>query len=216
MSEAGARVALTCPSCSPREPTVHEVLKPGGHATVRCTECQHVHKEQIEKAQDIEIAVIVSQEGDSFSTRLDADPEETIETGDEFIVDTPEAILQVRVTSVDVGGDQRVDEAIMEDVETVWTRVVDNVQVNVTIHPSDGRRDETRSIKVSVPGDYEFRVGEVEAFDDDEFEIEGIHVRGDADGYRFDKFDHEGDMVFAKDVKRLYGRDQTTSAWSAW
>jgi len=28
-TDAGDRVAVTCPSCSPREETVHEVLKPG-------------------------------------------------------------------------------------------------------------------------------------------------------------------------------------------
>jgi hypothetical protein len=41
-------------------------------------------------------------------------------------------------------------------------------------------------------------------------------VRDDAPEYRHGKLDHEGDMVYARDVKRLYGTDQTTSAWSAW
>ena len=98
----------------------------------------------------------------------------------------------------------------------MWTRVVDNVGVNVTVHPKDGRRDETHSLKVYVPGDFEFTVGEVERFGEDEFEIEGVQVRDDVAGYRREKFDHEGDAVFAKDVKRVYARDETTTAWSAW
>ena len=77
-------------------------------------------------------------------------------------------------------------------------------------------QDETRSLKVYVPGDFEFTVGETESFGDDEFTITGIFVRDDAEGYRFDKFDERGDMVYAKDIKRIYGTDETTSAWSAW
>lgn len=214
--DVGERVALTCPSCSPHEATVHEVLKPGGHVTTRCTECGHVHKERLEVEEEVEREVIVSQEGDSFRTTVDAPPEETIAVGEEFIVDTPEAIMQVRITSLEVGDEQRVDEVTVADVDTIWSRVVDNVTVNVTVNPKDGSRDDTRSLKVQVPGDYEFTVGDTEEFGDEKFSIKNIQIRDDAGNYRFDKFDREGDMVFAKDVKRVYARDETTSAWSAW
>jgi uncharacterized Zn finger protein len=69
---------------------------------------------------------------------------------------------------------------------------------------------------VQVPGDFEFRVGETEEFGDEKFYIKSIQVRDDASNYRFEQFDREGDMVYAKDIKRVYGRDETTSAWSAW
>ncbi len=216
-TDAGDRVAVVCPSCSPREETIHEVLKPGGDVTVRCGECGHVHKTQLESVPSVDKKVIVSQDGESFSTHLAADPDETVEHGDEFIVDTPEAILQVRVTGIELlEADKRVEAAVIEDVEAVWTRAVDNVGVNVTLHPKDGSQDDTRSLKLNVPGDYEFTVGETETFGDDEFTITGIFVRNDAEGYRFDKFDERGDMVYAKDSKRIYGTDETTSAWSAW
>jgi predicted Zn finger-like uncharacterized protein len=216
MPETGERVAVVCPSCSPDIETAHEVLKPGGQSTVRCTECGHTHKARIESEREVERDVIVSQGGESFPTTVTAPAEETVAVGEEFVLDTPEAILFVRITSLSVGGETRVEEARVEDVETIWTRAVDNVGVAVTLHPKDGAGDETRSVRVQVPGDYEFVVGEVEELGDETFEIEGIHVRGDAANYRFDKFDHEGDMVFAKDVKRLYGRDQSSDAWSAW
>jgi uncharacterized Zn finger protein len=215
MSDVSERIAVPCPSCSPGGQTVHEVLKPGGQATVRCTECGHTHKTKIERERTVDIDVVVSQDGDSFHASVEAPAEESIAVGDEFIVDTPEAIMQVRITSLEVGDERRAEESTAEDVETVWSRVVDNVRVNVTLHPKDGGRDETRSIALHVPGDYEFEVGRVEEFGDEEFEITGVHVRDDAD-YRFDKMDHDGDVVFAKDVKRVYGRDRTTSAWSAW
>jgi uncharacterized Zn finger protein len=215
MNDVSERIAVACPSCSPDEETVHEVLKPGGQPTVRCTACGHTHKTRVERERTVDLDVVVSQDGESFQTSLEAPAEESAAVGDEFIVDTPEAILQVRVTSLEVGDGRRSEEATIDDVDTAWTRVVDNVSVKATLHPKDGGRDETRSITIQVPGDYEFEVGSVETLGDEEFEIEGIQVRDDAD-YRFDKFDHDGDVVFAKDVKRLYGRDETTSAWSAW
>ena len=215
MSET-QRVATDCPSCSPAAETVHEVLKEGGQWTVRCTECGHVHKTAIEERREVERDVVVSQGDESFSTTVDAPADETVAVGEEFVLDTPEALMLVRITGIEVGPERRVEEARVADAETIWTRAVDNVSVNVTLHPSDGRRDETRSLTLNVPGDYELTVGETETFGDEAFEIEGLYVRSDATGYRFDKFDHEGDMVFAKDTKRIYGRDTKTSAWSAW
>ncbi|WP_251342334.1 HVO_0476 family zinc finger protein [Haloplanus halophilus] len=214
--DAGDRVALACPSCADAGTTVHEVLKPGGQVTVRCTACGHVHKERYDPPPETELDVVVSQGDESLATTVDAPAEDAVEVGDEFVVDTPEAIMQVRITSIEVADDTRVEEAAIEDVATLWTRAVDNVRVNVTVHPNDGRRDDSRSITVSVPGDHEFVVGETAEFGDEEFEITGLQVRDDAPEYRFEKLDHDGDTVFAKDTKRVYGRDVTSAAWSAW
>ena len=215
--DAGDTVALTCPACSPHDDTVHEVLKPGGTATVRCNDCEHVHKETIESTTTVEKRVIVSQGGESVSTHIDVDPEETVAVGDEFIVDTPEAIFQARVTSLELtDGDARPESAVIEETAAIWTRAVDNVSVNVTLHPNDGSRDDSRSLTINVPGDYELSVGATESFGDDEFTITGLLVRDDAEGYRFDQFDEDGDMVYAKDCKRVYGVDEQTTAWSAW
>jgi uncharacterized Zn finger protein len=162
---------------------------------------------------------VVSQDGDSYKTTLDAVAEEELQTGDEFVVETEEAIQQVRVTSIEVGPERRTEQAEMSEVETVWTRVVDNVGVNITIHPKDGdgRNEQSRSIKAFLPGDYEFVVGETCEFGDDEFEVDSVQLRDEvADDYRHKKLDHEGDKAFAKDIKRVFGRDTTTSAWSAW
>lgn len=211
------RVALACPACTPHVETAHEVLKRGGQSTVRCTECGHVHKTRIERSTTVSQDVIVSQDGQSYRTSLETDPDETVVVGDEFLVETPEAIQQVRVTSIELEDDQRVEDARVDDVRTVWTRVVDNVSVPVTIHPSDGQRDESRSVRMRVPGDYEFVVGETASVGDEEFEIRGLEVRDAvAEKYRFDRFDHDGDSVFAKDLKRVYARDTTTDPWSGW
>ena len=215
--DAGDTVAISCPACSPHDDTVHEVLKPGGTATVRCNDCEHVHKETIESTAAVEKRVIVSQGGESISTHIDVDPEETVAVGDEFVVDTPEAIFQARVTSLEQqDGDARPESAVADDLEAIWTRAIDNVSVNVTLHPNDDSRDDSRSLTINVPGDYELSVGATESFGDDEFTITGLLVRDDAEGYRFDQFDEDGDMVYAKDCKRVYGVDEQTTAWSAW
>ncbi|MFC4448880.1 HVO_0476 family zinc finger protein [Halorussus aquaticus] len=217
MSETAERVAVTCPSCSPDVETVHEVLKEGnGQSTVRCTECSHVHKTTIETEEDVERDVVVSQDGESFTATAEAPPEETVAVGEEFVLETPEAIMVVRITDLQLEDEKRTDEATVEDVETFWTRAVDNVRVNVTINPNDGRRDESRSVKMDVPGDREFEVGEVEEFADEEFEVKSIALRDDATGYHFNPLGEEGDVAIAKDIKRLYGDDRTSSAWSAW
>jgi len=216
MSESTERVAVPCPSCAPDVETVHEVLtEGGGFATLRCTQCQHVHKEQLPEAEEVERDVIVSQDGDSLSTTVEAPRGETIARGEEFVLETEDAILEVRITDLQLGAEERTEEAEVEDVETIWTRAVGNVSVNVTINPGEGGAD-SRGVSLQVPGDYEFTVGEVEEVEDEAFEVTNIFVREDARGYGFDKLDHEGDAAFAKDVKRVYGVDESSQAWSAW
>ncbi|MFC7044571.1 HVO_0476 family zinc finger protein [Halobacteriaceae archaeon GCM10025711] len=217
MSEPQERVAVACPSCSPDLDTVHEVLTTGGgHATVRCTECGHVHKESMDEPETTECDVVVSQDGESFTATVDAPADETVAVGEEFILDTDEAIMQVRITSIEVGPEQRVEEATARDVETFWTRAVDNVSVDVTVNPKDGQHDATRSVTLYLPGDHEFVVGETEEFGDEKFTVKGLHLRTDAEGYGFSKLDHRGDAAFAKDLKRVYADDETSAAWSAW
>ena len=217
MSDTPDRVPTPCPSCSPDLETVHEVLTTGGGTlTVRCSECGHVHKIQPDTEREVTLDVVVSQGGESFTANVTAPEDETVEVGDEFILETEEVLSTVRVTSVELDGQKRVEEAPVDEIETVWSREVDNVAVNVTVHPQDGSRDDSHSITVHVPGDYEFEVGDVESFGDDEFEIDAFVVRDDASGYRRDRFEVEGDTAFAKDLKRVYAYDEQSSAWSAW
>lgn len=184
---------------------------------MQCSECGHTHKVPIEAERTVEREVVVSQDGESFTASVEVEAEETVRSGDEFILETPEAIMQVRVTDLEVGPEERTNVATAEDVETFWTRAVDNVSVNVTVHPKGGQHDETKSLTLQLPGDYEFTIGEVESFGDEEFEVDGIHVRQSVVGdYKFPKLGHEGDVVVAKDVKRVYGTTTKKKPWSAW
>lgn len=215
MDETTQRVAISCPACSPERETVHELLKPGGQATIRCTECGHVHKEQLPEERTITKDVVVSQDGESFSASVDAPADETVAVGEEFLLETDEAIMTVRITSLELD-EGRTESAPVEEVQTLWTRAVGNVSVNVTAHPKSGEHDETRSFTLHVPGDYEFVVDETDELGNEEFTVEGIYLREDATGYDHEKLDFSGDSAVAKDIKRLYVRDESTTAWSAW
>lgn len=215
MSEPTERVAVSCPACSPEAETVHEILRDGGQATVRCTACSHVHKTTIERERTVDTEVIISQDGESFSSSVSVPADEQLAVGEEFLAETDEAIMTARITSLETA-DGRQEEARGEAVETIWSRAVGNVSVNVTLHPKSGTRDDTRSLKLQVPGEYEFTVDEVDELGGEEFTVEGLYLRDDAEGYQHEKLDHPGDSAVAKDIQRVYARDESTSAWSAW
>jgi uncharacterized Zn finger protein len=212
------RVAVACPSCSPGDETAHEVLHEHGHATVRCTECDHVHRTDLPSDPTVERRVIVSQEGDSIEARVEFDPEEQLAVGDEFLVEAPDAILSASVTSLELVDGERADEAPVGDVNTVWTRAVGNVAVDLTLHPKDGRHDSTYSTEVRVPGDETFVVGQTQTYGDAEFTVEGIVLRDEIERYGQRKLDYAGDQAPAKHINRVYARDEskTSNAWSGW
>ncbi|MFB6138203.1 MAG: HVO_0476 family zinc finger protein [Halobacteriaceae archaeon] len=200
------RVGLPCPSCAPDAAVAHEVLaEGGGYATLRCTECDHVHKEQLPEAEPVERQVVVSQDGESFSATVEAPRGETIERGEEFVLETDEAIMEVRITDLQLDAEERTPRATVEDVETIWTRAVGNVAVPVTVNPG-GDASESESETVYLPGDHEFVVGAQTTLADRTVTVTHLAIREDARGYEFAKLDHDGDSALAKDVKRVYAR----------
>jgi predicted Zn finger-like uncharacterized protein len=215
MNETPDRVTIPCPACSPEFETVHEVLKPGGTATVRCGECGHTHKVDRTPEPTVELDVVVSQSGESFSARTEAPAEEDLAVGEEFVLETEEAILVVRITDLELPGDRRTESAPAEEVATIWTRAVGNVELDVTVHPADGAREETESRSLQVPGDEEYVVGETIDLGEKEATVEGLYLRSDAKGYDYDKLDHDRDSAPAKDIERVYAR-ATKAPWSAW
>lgn len=212
------RVAVRCPGCSPSDETAHEVLNRGGQATVRCSECGHVHKTTLESESTMECRVVVSQDGESTEAWIGIPPGEDLEAGEEFLVETDEAILTGRVTALETTDGGRTDDAVAREVKTVWSRAVGNVSVDLTLHPRDGGHDETRSVRIQVPGDEAFVVGETQTYGDEAFTVERVLVRDDATDYDREGYDFDGDTVLAKDVKRVYARDENASsrAWSGW
>ena len=196
--DGDADVIVECPACSSEEP--HEVLKErGGQATLRCLACDHVHKKRVREPSTVELRVVVSQGEESFSTQTTVQEDETVRVGDEFVLEAEEGVFGVEVTSVEIeeeGDNRRLEEARAEEAATVWTRVVDNVTVPVTLHTDD----DTVSRRMTVPGDYEFVVGERETLEGEEFVVTAFVDRRTGDRFRV-----EGDDVQAKNAKRVYG-----------
>ena len=215
--ERGAQIAAVCPACSSPDDQVHEVLKPETQATVRCLTCDHVHKVRIEASTGIDVAIVVSVGGESYTTSVEVPSDAVIEAGAEFVVDVDDAPVGVRVTALELGDGSRVETAEPESVQTIWSRAVDNVSVPVTIHPADGRRNGTESESVSLPGDATITVGESVPHVDRSLSVEGFVVRDDAIGYDRRSYRSRGDAAEAKDLKRIYARRAQTDTWqSAW
>lgn len=192
-----ADVIIDCPACSSEEP--HEALKTNGQATLRCLACDHVHKKRVHEPSTVERRVVVSQGEESFSTQTTVRADEEVRVGDEFVLETDEGVFGVEVTSIEIeeeGDNRRTEDATADEAATFWTRVVDNVGVPVTLHTEDA----TVSRRISVPGDYEFVVGDPETVDGEEFVVTAFVDRKTGDRFRL-----EGDDVQAKNAKRVYG-----------
>jgi len=209
------RLAVTCPACSPDRETVHEILADGGQYTVRCSECDHVHKTDPPTDETVTRSVVVSQDGESWTASTEVPADEQIAVGEEFILETEAAIVTARITSLEVEGG-RVERAPASEVETLWTRAVGNVTVDATVHPGDGTHDETASATLHVPGDREFEVGETVTVDDREATLQRFQVREDARGYDRRRFEERTDSAPAKDIDRIYLQTTGSTAWSAW
>lgn len=213
----GEQVGTPCPACSPADEQVHVVLKFDGHATVRCTACDHVHKVTPDRTPTEDLRVVVSLGDESISTTAAVPRDETLAVGEEFVAETDDGPVGVRITSLERRNDERAEAAPAGEVRTIWTRAVDNVGVPTTIHPADGRREGTESHTLYLPGDAELVVGEQLPDPDLDATIERMLLREDAVSHDLDAVDRPGRTVPAKDVKRAYARrrggDQWRSSW---
>lgn len=186
-------VSTGCPSCGVAGE--HDILKKNGDMTVKCVYCGHVHKVNLSASPgEVERRVIVSQGSESFPTTVSLNPKENLEVGEERVLECDEGIFGVEITSLE-SDKKRLSSAEAEDIETIWARSIDNVEVPITIHGEYN----SESYTLHVPGDYKFTIGEKEKVDKNEFEVTYIISR---DG---EKSSYEGDIVLAKNIKRVYG-----------
>ena len=215
--QAGTQVGLRCPACSPETEQVHEVLSTGGHETVRCRSCGHVHKVQLQGSSTVTVRTVISFEEESERTTVDVPTNEELSIGEEFIADLEDGPVGVRITSLERSDGTRVASSESVDVGTIWARAVDNVAVRATIHPGDGSHDGTVSETYYLPGDDVLTIGESIPHLDDVVTIEGLVIREDAVTYDRAKLQKRGDSASAKDVKRIYAQRKPTDSWtSAW
>ena len=110
-----------CPICSPSVELDHTILHTTNDTiTLQCPSCNYVYKQRIPSPKLINCNVIVSQHEDSLSTTIPLSHNATLELGDEFIVDTDEAIFIVAITSLEsLSSSKRVTKTTAQNVKTI-------------------------------------------------------------------------------------------------
>ncbi|MFQ5838003.1 MAG: HVO_0476 family zinc finger protein [Thermoplasmata archaeon] len=170
--EPPSALYLECPSCG-RAPhrVVRGRISRGKQivleATVRCLRCGFTRRETYREWAAQKVPLIVSHGDSSRRTELEVFPKEVVRVGDRHLVGD----LMVEVTSIEAGG-KRMREAPAEEIDALWSKRVDRVQVKFSL--SKGRR--TISYSMEVLPDEEFEIGDLVEFGRDRGVIHRIRT----------------------------------------
>lgn len=155
--EAPSALHLPCPNCGT---TPHRVVR--GHLSrgreivfegvVRCVRCGYTRRETHREWAHVAVPLIVSEQEASHRTELDLPPKEVVHVGDRF----PTERGLVEITAVEAG-DRRPREGRVEEVDALWSKLVDQAEVKVSLNK--GRK--TLAHTLEVPPDEEFAVGDL-------------------------------------------------------
>jgi uncharacterized Zn finger protein len=117
--------------------------------------------------------------------------DEELHVGDELLVDDPsQDVVMTQITSLET--DRRVDAAPARAIRTVWARAIDEVPLKISI----SREGRTKALKVTMPGDEIFTVGETR-------DVEGLRFRVVKIKLRSEGF---ADFAPAREITRVWGR----------
>ncbi|HOT93679.1 MAG TPA: HVO_0476 family zinc finger protein [Methanoregulaceae archaeon] len=185
-----------CPACG--EQADLEVLRESHDLLLRCPACGHVHRAPREAPPEpLRVRAIVSAGTQSRPGTIELMPDDLVEVGNLLVAEGEgDEAVGVEVSSIEVKGGGRVPRARAEEVVTLWTRVIEDVVVPVSVH----RGRETRPFHQRVDGEQVFVVGEVYTFGGRRVRISHIKLR---DGPVLRK---EGWKTVARRIRRIYGR----------
>ncbi len=182
---------IFCPTCG--EDTEHALVKAGQENLVRCAECSTVHPVQAVRERLANLRAVVNKGETSVSCCINLPEDDLLKVGQDLLVDdVAEGVMVTEISSLESKG-RRLQQAQAKDVETVWARAVDRVELKISIY----RGGMTRSMKIPVPGSDAFEVGEVIEANGIKFKIVKMKLRGE--GF--------ADRAEAKDIVRLWGRE---------
>ena len=181
---------IFCPACE--TDTDHTLIKSGQENLVRCDDCGTVHSVEVRRQRLVNLKVIVNKDDQSLPYFITIPAMEVLNVGDELLVDDPtKDVVMTEITSLET--DRRVNSAPAESVKTVWARGTDEVPLRITVF----RGGKSHSLKISVPGDEVWEVGERRKVERYQFTIVKIKLRGE--GF--------ADAAEAKDIVRVWGRE---------
>ncbi len=185
-----------CPGCG--EEADQEVLRESHDLLLRCSACGHIHRAPRETpAEPLRVRAIVSAGTESRPGTIELMPDDLVEVGDLLVAEGEgDEAAGVEVSSIEAKGGGRVARATAGEVVTLWTRVVEDVVVPVSVH----RGRETIPFHQRTDGEEVFVVGEVYTFGGRRVRISHIKLR---DGPVLRK---EGWKTLARRVRRIYGR----------
>lgn len=186
-------VTLACPSCG--SDGEHQVLHEARERVVKCSRCGFVHRVPMEEGEKrIPVRTIVSSGSRSRVCTCELLPEEECSIGDLLVAECGEDAVGVTVTDIETG-EGRENRARAARIVTIWSREVEKVVVNVSVH----RGRITIPLRIPADGDALYRVGERYRAGKVSFRVSHMKLR---DGRTFRK---EGEEAPARDIKRLYG-----------
>ncbi len=187
-------VLLECPTC--REQSEHEILKEAGDLLVRCVECGTIHHvPRSKKPRELAIRTIVSHENESKVCTTELFSDEQCTLGDLIVAECENEAFGVEVTGIECG-DKRLPRATAEAITTLWTRVIDEVVLKVSVH----EQRTTKPLYIRCAGEEDFEIGKVYEIGNIRFRVTNIKLR---DGALMRK---EGWKAYARKIKRLYAK----------
>lgn len=187
------QIDMFCTTCDYE--TEHEVLSRTTNQVIKCTECGSVSRIPVPKEPVmIQVKAIVSREDTSTVCRCELAEDELVTVGDSLIAECDDGEgAGVEVMSIE-SGDKRLDKAKGADIDTLWTRVIDQVVVRFSVH--DGWV--TLPLYVRCEGDEKFVAGDVYVIKGVKARIGHIRMRNGAVTKRRGKFE------VASTIKRVY------------
>ncbi|MEN6518380.1 MAG: HVO_0476 family zinc finger protein [Methanospirillum sp.] len=189
-------VNLRCPGCG--NEADQDILHESHDLLLKCTACGHVHRAPREaQPEPLRVRAIVSAGTESATGTIELMPSDVVEVGDLFVAEGEgDEAAGVEISSIEAIGGGRVPRARADAIVTLWTRVVEDVVVSVSVH----RGRETIPLHQRADGEEVFVVGEVYTFGGKKVRISHIKLR---DGPVLRK---EGWKTLARRVRRIYGR----------
>jgi uncharacterized Zn finger protein len=187
---------LYCTACSlERE---HEILQESRDRLVRCRSCGAIQRVPLATAEQqpgsITVKAIVSRQDTSIVCTVELMRDERCAVGDRVVAECGEDAMGVEITAIESKG-KRVLLAGAADVDTIWTRAIEQVIVKASVHT--GRT--TVPLYREFDGEFQFEVGGVYDFGGWRFRVSHIKAREGGVLRR------EGRRIAAHAIKRMYG-----------
>ncbi|MCJ7445600.1 MAG: hypothetical protein MUO26_13950 [Methanotrichaceae archaeon] len=181
---------IFCPCCD--EDTEHTIIKSGQEILVKCKNCNELHSHRKDRKKLTNIRVIVNNGAYSKTYQVNIPVKDELSVGRQLLIDdASKGGILTEITSLELDR-RRSYKALAQDVKTIWTRVINEVVLKVSVF----RKGETKNLRLSLPGSELCTVGEIREIEGTKFRVNKIKLRGQ--GF--------GKGAEAKDIVRIWGQ----------